>query len=113
MSVRKILDSERWKQRRPRRLKVLTPIAPSPFLGPLTNEARTPAERARIYREPQIDYALVFRERIKQLGDDGLKEEPRLRAFEATVNLFRANHPDSDIDTAKAAVLAAIKEAAA
>jgi hypothetical protein len=65
-----------------------------------------------IYRKPAIDYGLAYRTRIKELGDDALKEEPRLRALEAVVNFYRANHPDSDVDTAKAAVLAAIKELA-
>ena len=60
------------------------------------------------YRKPQIDYGLAYRTRIKQIGDDALKEEYRLRAFEAVVNLFRANHPDADVDTAAAAVRAAI-----
>ena len=40
------------------------------------------------------------------------KEEFQLRALEATVNLYRSHHPNADVDTAKAAVLAAIKEAA-
>ncbi len=61
-----------------------------------------------IYRKPQIDYALAYRARIKSLGDDGLKEEPRLRALEAVVGLFRANNPGASIDEAKTAVLAAL-----
>jgi hypothetical protein len=60
------------------------------------------------YRKPAIDYAVAYRARIKQLGDDGLKEEPRLRALEAVVNLYRSHHPSIDIDTAKATVLDAI-----
>jgi hypothetical protein len=51
--VRKIPESERWKRRRPRRLKApsaLTPIAPSPAPAPLINETETKAERARIAR---------------------------------------------------------------
>jgi hypothetical protein len=63
------------------------------------------------YRKPAIDYALIFRERLKMVGDDGLKEEPRLRSLEAVINLYRANHPGVDVDTAKAAVLAAIDAA--
>jgi hypothetical protein len=54
-------------------------------------------------------YAVAYRARLRELGDDGLKEEPRLRALEAVVNLFRANNPDATIDEAKIAVLAAIK----
>ena len=53
MSVRKIPDSERWKRRRPRRLKApsaLTPIAPSPAPAPLITEAQAKAERTRIAR---------------------------------------------------------------
>ena len=61
------------------------------------------------YRKPQVDYGLAYRERIKQLGLDASKEEFRLRAVEATVNLYRANHPEVGIDASKAAVLAAIK----
>ena len=34
------------------------------------------------YRKPAVDYGVAYRARIKELGDDGLKEEPRLRAFE-------------------------------
>jgi hypothetical protein len=64
------------------------------------------------YRKPQVDYAVAYRARIRELGDDGLKEEPKLRALEAVVNLYRSHHPDADVDTAKAAVLDAIKEAA-
>ena len=64
------------------------------------------------YRKSAVDYALAHRTRIKSLGDDGLKEESRLRALEATVALFLANHPNADVDAAKAAVLAAIKGAA-
>jgi hypothetical protein len=93
--VRKVPLSERWTHRRRRK--------------PVSLVAPTPAEQVR---KPQIDYALVFRERVKQLGDDGLKEESRLRALEAVVGFYRNNHPGIDIDTAKAAVLAAIKEAA-
>jgi hypothetical protein len=62
MSVRKIPDSERWKRRRPRRLKapfLPTPFAPSPAPVPLINEAQAKAERARIARWVQaqiVDY---------------------------------------------------------
>ena len=64
------------------------------------------------YRKPKIDYGVAYRARIKSLGDDALKEEPRLRGLEAVVGLYRNNHPGISIDTAKGAVLAAIKEAA-
>jgi len=67
------------------------------------------------YRRPVPDYALAFRERLKAAGEDGRGAEVRLRALEAVVNLYRSHHPDADVDTAKAAVLAAIaaREAAA
>jgi hypothetical protein len=65
------------------------------------------------YRKPQISYAVAYRARIKSLGADSLKEEPRLRALEAVVNLYRADHPDADVDAAKAAVLAAINQSSA
>ena len=38
-------------------------------------------------------------------------EEVRLRAVEAVVDLYRNHHPSADVDTAKAAVLAAIVKA--
>ena len=60
------------------------------------------------YRRPVIDYAVAYRARIQGLGDDGLSEEPRLRALEAVVNLYRANNPTATIDEAAAAVTAAI-----
>jgi hypothetical protein len=69
-----------------------------------TPSGATPA----FYRKPKVDYGVAYRARIKSLGDDGLKEEPRLRALEAVVSLYRNNHPNVDVDTAKAAVLAAI-----
>ena len=106
MSVRKILDSERWKRRRPRRLKAFAPMATNPALELTVNKTLAPIERAC------IDYGSVYRARIKSIGEDALKAEPRLRALEAVVNLYRSHHPNADVDTAKAAVLAAIKEAA-
>jgi hypothetical protein len=61
------------------------------------------------YRKPAVDYGLVYRERIRAAGEDRRKEEVQLRAVEAVVNLYRSHHPDADVDTAKAAVLAAIE----
>jgi hypothetical protein len=90
--------SQRWKHRRAPKPQAFSLVGPAH----IANEAQT-----RVEREPQIDYVLVFRERIKQIGDDGLKEEPRLRALEAVVNLYRSHHPNADVDAAKAAVLAA------
>jgi hypothetical protein len=60
------------------------------------------------YRKPEIDYSLAYRTRLASIGLDAQKEEFRLRALEAVVNLYRSHHPGADIDTAKAAVLAAI-----
>jgi hypothetical protein len=62
------------------------------------------------YRKPQIDYGLVFRERLKQVGLDASKEEFRLRAIEHTVNVCRAN-TGLDLDAAKKIVLDAIDKA--
>ena len=65
------------------------------------------------YRKPAVDYGVDYRARIKMAGEDASKEEVQLRSLEAVVNLYRSHHPSVDIDTAKTAVLAAIKEAAA
>ena len=65
---------------------------------------------ACVEREPQIDYALVLRARVKQLGDDGLKEEPRLRAFEHTARIVSRDR-NCSIDEAKQLVLDAIAKA--
>jgi hypothetical protein len=64
------------------------------------------------YRKPQVDYGVAYCARLKMVGDDAYKEEFQLRALEATVSLYRSNHPGVDIDAAKAAVVAAIKKAA-
>ena len=49
MSVRKISDSERWKQRRPRRLKAFAPMATNPALELTVNKTlRQSNERASI-----------------------------------------------------------------
>jgi hypothetical protein len=65
------------------------------------------------YRKPAIDYRLVFETHWKltrgNYPNDNA-EEPRLRALEAAVNLFRANNRNATIDEAKAAVLSALKE---
>jgi hypothetical protein len=54
-----------------------------------------------------IDYGLVFRERLKQIGLDASKEEYRLRAIEHTANSCRAN-TGLDLESAKRLVLEAI-----
>jgi hypothetical protein len=63
------------------------------------------------YRKPQVDYGVAHRARLKMAGEDASRKEVQLRAFEHTVNLYLNHHPGADVDTAKAAVLAAIKEA--
>jgi hypothetical protein len=65
-----------------------------------------------LYCKSQLDCRVAYCARMKSLGDDASKEEFQLRAFQGVVSLYRADHPDADVDTAKAAVLAAIKEAA-
>jgi hypothetical protein len=56
---------------------------------------------------PDPDFGFVYRERLKLAGLDANEEEPRLRAFEATVNLYRSNR-GCDLETAKLVVFAAI-----
>ena len=46
---------------------------------------------------------------VKQIGLDAGKKEFQLRALEAVVNLCRSDHPNADIDTAKAAAVTAVK----
>jgi hypothetical protein len=60
------------------------------------------------YRKPEVDYGLVYSERLKLLGGDADKEEPRLRAVEYVINFYRSHH-DCSLEDAKAAVRAAIK----
>ena len=60
------------------------------------------------YRKPELDYGLVYSERLKLLGGDADKEEPRLRAVEYVINFYRSHH-DCSLEDAKAAVRAAIK----
>jgi hypothetical protein len=62
------------------------------------------------YRKPAVDYGLVYRERLKLLGGDANKEEPRLRAVEYVVNFYRSHHHCS-LEDAKAAVMVALKAA--
>jgi hypothetical protein len=60
------------------------------------------------YRKPEVDYGLVYSERLKLVGGDANKEEPRLRAVEYVINFYRSHH-DCSLEDAKAAVTAAIK----
>jgi hypothetical protein len=64
------------------------------------------------YRNPEVDYGLFYRERLKLLGGDAHMEEPRLRAVEYVVHFYRSHH-DCSLEDAKAAVMAAIKRSAA
>ena len=98
MSVRKIPDLERWKRRRPGRLKAFAPMATNPALELTVNKTLAPIERAC------IDYGSVYRARIKSIGEDGLKEEFQWRAFEAVVALYRSQDPSASVDEAAAAV---------
>jgi hypothetical protein len=59
-------------------------------------------------RKPEPDFGLVYRERLKLFGLDASCEEVQLRTLEHTVRFCR-NHRNCDFETAKAAVLAAIK----
>ena len=101
---------ERAKAKQARVERAASPMAPAAEIATPAPVQLSPYNQLRV--GPTVDYGSVYRTRIKQLGDDGLKEEPRLRALEAVVNLYRSHHPNADVDTAKAAVLAAIKEAA-
>ena len=67
----------------------------------------------RIYRKPQIDYALIYATHLKLIRGNyaGDSEEPRLRAIEAAVNAYRQNNSNCGIDDAKATVMAVIKGA--
>ena len=64
-----------------------------------------------LYRRPQPDLALVYRERLKALRGLG-GDEPHFRAFDFTVNFCR-EHSGCDLEQAKARVRAAIAKAAA
>jgi hypothetical protein len=59
------------------------------------------------YRRPAVDYGLVYSKRLKLLGDDANKDEPRLRAVEYAVNFYRS-HRDCSLEDAKSAVANAI-----
>jgi hypothetical protein len=62
------------------------------------------------YRAPTVDYALVYRSRLKLIEGSypAGSDEPRLRAIEHTVNEFRRN-TGADLGAATVAVHAAIK----
>jgi hypothetical protein len=61
-------------------------------------------------RKPEVDYRLVYETRLKLIRGNypSDSEEPGLRALEYTVRLCR-EHRNCDLETAKAAVLSALK----
>ena len=63
------------------------------------------------YRRPAVDYRLVYETRLKLIrgnyANDGA-EEPRLRALEYAVSVFRDNNRNASLEEARAAVLAAL-----
>jgi hypothetical protein len=74
---------------------------------------RTPSGATQVfYRRPEPDFGLVFRERFKLIVGNVGPEEGRLRAIEHTVAEYRKHH-GVDLETAKRAVLAAIKPGSA
>ena len=60
-------------------------------------------------RQPEPDWNRVYIERLTLSGLDAGSEEPRLRAIEYAVAEYRKHH-GVDLETAKAAVLAAISK---
>jgi hypothetical protein len=67
------------------------------------------------YRKPQPDYAVAYRAHLarSRCETEAGNQEAHLRAIEAAVNLWRGHHPGADLETAKAAVLAAITSSSA
>ena len=62
-------------------------------------------------RPPAIDYALIYRSRLKQIAGNyrGDSDEPHFRAVEWAIAEFRRNNPDADLRRASAAVHDALK----
>jgi hypothetical protein len=60
------------------------------------------------YRKPVVDYRVAYEAHLKAICGNypGDSEEPRLRAVERTVVLFRSNNPNASLEDAKRAVLA-------
>jgi excisionase family DNA binding protein len=102
----RVADIEKWFSRLPP--SPLTPRPLEPATGPLlpTNEQRLAIELAS---EP--DWAAVHSERLTLLLRDVPQAEAEARAFEYVVGLYRKHH-GCDLETAKAAVLAAIEQRA-
>jgi hypothetical protein len=63
------------------------------------------------YRRPVVDYRVAYEAHLKAICGNypGSSEEPRLRAVERTVGLFRSNNPNASLEDAKRAVLALLK----
>jgi hypothetical protein len=63
------------------------------------------------YRKPPIDYRVAYEAHLKAVCGNypGDSEEPRLRAVERTVGLFRSNNPNASLEDAKRAMLAFLK----
>ena len=63
------------------------------------------------YRKPVVDYRVAYEAHLKAIRGNypGNSEEPRLRAVERTVGLFRSNNPNASLEDAKQAVLALLK----
>jgi hypothetical protein len=63
------------------------------------------------YRKPVVDYRVAYEAQLQAICGNypGDSEEPRLRAIERTVGLFRSNNPNASLEDAKRAVLALLK----
>jgi hypothetical protein len=90
-------------------------IAPAPHssLSTLPPCGASSGATLAFYRKPVVDYRLVYETRLKLIRGnyaDG-SEEPKLRAFEFAVRFCRDHH-NSDLETAKTMVAAAIKRSA-
>jgi hypothetical protein len=65
------------------------------------------------YRRPAVDYGLVYETRRKLLRRDVNDDEAHCRAFEFAVRFCRDHNRDLDLETAKQAVMAAMKRGTA
>jgi hypothetical protein len=63
------------------------------------------------YRKPVVNYRVAYEAHLKAICSNypGDSEEPRLRAVERTVGLFRSNNPNASLENAKRAVLALLR----
>jgi hypothetical protein len=60
------------------------------------------------YRKPEPDFALIYSERRKLILRDVDPDEAHCRAYDYTISAYRAHH-GCNLETAKAAVMAALK----